>query len=105
MKLFGFTSSKTVDAFAKELAHEFANRYPLSGKKELKKSSLEKQIERSLSEFYAKAKAFKQEHKLGVFKRARLAKTFQDEMRVLGYDADTVTKITTGLVTVALSGK
>jgi hypothetical protein len=105
MKWFSFTSAKVVDAFANELAKEFARRYPLSGNAATMKKTTEKQIERTMEELFAKAKAFKVEHRLGIFKRARLAKTFQDELRKLGYDPGVVNKVTTGLVTSVLSGR
>jgi hypothetical protein len=53
---------------------------------------------------YARAKAFRQEKRLGVINRARFAKSFQDELVSLGFAADLVSRVTTALVAAALSG-
>lgn len=102
MKLFKFTSRQRVDAVASELAAEFSRLCPLSGMQSGRPLS-DKYIERGLSEIYARAKTFRKENRLGIFKRARLAKIFQEELTKRGYDADLVGRVTTALVAVALS--
>ncbi len=104
MKLFSFMSGGLVDGVAKELANEFAKACPLSGSTG-KKDELEKRVEKALSGIFIRAKAFRETHHLGIFKRARLAKKFQDEMLAHGYEADLVNRVTTALVANALSAK
>lgn len=102
MKFFNFVCGKLVDSFAKELAKDFAKACPLTGAINGKRDP-GKQAEKALADIFKRASSFRQEQRLGVFKRARLAKKFQDELRALGYDADMVNRVTTALVTNALS--
>lgn len=105
MWFFSFVSNKTVDSFAKELVADFAHQCPLGQKPIMKGGAFEKKVDSVLSSLYARAKTFRNERRLGVFKRARLAKTFQDELISVGYPVDVVNKITTALVASALTGK
>lgn len=102
MKLFNFVSGKAVDAFAKELAQNFARACPLRGSAN-KSRDFEKQVQQALNDVFKCAKVFRTEQGLGILKRARLAKKFQDELVALGYDAELVNRVTTALVTSALS--
>jgi len=105
MKLFSFTSGKVVDAYARKLAQDFfkscARPMATSGKDKV----FEKKADQVLLSIYARAKAFRMERRLWVFNRARFAKSFQDEMFKLGYEADLVKRVTKALVTSALLGK
>lgn len=114
MKLFESASRNLVDGCASNLAAEFSRLCPLpenepkasfEGRpKPSGRTPSEKAIEYALAEIFAKAKAFRRENRLGIFKRARLARIFQDELAKRGYDADLVTKVTTALVAAALTG-
>ncbi len=103
MSLFGFTSRKRVDECAKHLALEFSRLCPLSGHVNSIKNA-EKKVESALSGIYREARAFRRQNGLGVFRRARFAKVFQDELARLGYPPELFTKVTTALVVNALSG-
>jgi hypothetical protein len=106
MKLFGWTSNKVVDTRARELAQRLFVLCPQPKEFSKKKSAeFEKRIDGAMRDIFAQAKAFRAEHGLGIFKRARFAKIFQDELMRQGYDGATVGKVTTALVTAALSGK
>lgn len=102
MWLFSFTSRKKVDEFAIGLASEFTRLCPVSGKQSGRPLS-EQTIDRALSGIYARARSFRQENRLGIFKRARLAKVFQAELLKQGHKADLVGRVTTALVASALS--
>lgn len=104
MNFFSFVSGKTVDAFAKELAERFSRACPLRGAN-VKDRDFERQVQRALDDIFDRAKAFRQEKNLGIFKRARLAKQFQDQLVALGYEVDLVSRVTTALVATALSAK
>lgn len=105
MKLFGFTPGKAVDVYARQLAQDFfkACSRPMatSGKDKV----FEKKADQVLLSLYARAKAFRMEKRLGIVNRARMAKSFQDEMLKLGYAPDLAKRVTTALVTSALLGK
>lgn len=105
MVFFDFFSNKSVDVFAKELVADFVRQCPLGQRPVMKGGTFEKKVDAVLSALFVRAKAFRTEHRLGVFKRARLAKKFQDELVAAGYPADVVNKITTAMVAAALSGK
>ncbi|MBM3358614.1 MAG: hypothetical protein FJY54_12915 [Betaproteobacteria bacterium] len=99
MGLFGSVSGKQVDEFAKTLAQEVAKRYPPTmdqGSGERKVS--QKRLSSILEEAFEKAVAYKAEHKLGVYKKARLSNTFRWELQELGYTEKFVEVATEGLV-------
>lgn len=99
MKLFGSVSGKQVDEFARDLVQELAKRYPPTmdtGAAERRIS--QKRLTAILEEAFGKALAFKKEHKLGVYKRARLSNTFRWELADLGYSEKFIEVATEGLV-------
>ena len=97
MALFGAVSSKQVDAFAKELAEDLSKRYPPALDQGGQTLS-EKRLARILEEVCNKALAFKNEHKLGVYKKARLGNTFRWELEEKGYSKIFIETATEGLV-------
>jgi hypothetical protein len=98
MALFGSVSSKEVDAFAKELADELAKRYPPANEQGSGKSSSQKRLSSILEDVCNKALRFKTEHKLGVYKKARLGNTFRWELEERGYSKMFIETATEGLV-------
>ena len=99
MGLFGSVSSKAVDEFAKSLALEIAKRYPPaldqgSGERRLS----QKRLTAILEDAYQKAIEFKTQHKLGVYKKARLGNAFRWELEELGYSKKFIETATEGLV-------
>jgi hypothetical protein len=99
MGLFGSVSGKDVDQFAKGLAQGIAKRYPPAmdqGSAERKLS--EKRLAVILEEVFGKAHDYKNENKLGVYKKARLSNTFRWELQELGYTKPFVELATEGLV-------
>ena len=98
MALFGGISSKEVDAFAKELADELSKRYPPMLDKSGQPTLSEKRLTRILEDVCNKAAAFKNEHKLGVYKKARLGNTFRWELEERGYSKMFIETATEGLV-------
>jgi hypothetical protein len=95
MALFGSVSSKEVDAFAKQLADELAKRYPPAKEQQ---SAAEKRLSSILEDICNKALRFKSEHKLGVYKKARLGNTFRWELEERGYSKMFIETATEGLV-------
>lgn len=95
---FNWFSGKQIDAFSRELAREFASRYPLemAGKTPDKKG--EKKLGRALNHVYSQAKAFQQERRLGIYGTARLGNGFKWELRELGYRHEFIEETTKGLI-------
>ncbi|HZM44619.1 MAG TPA: hypothetical protein VFC14_07290 [Burkholderiales bacterium] len=99
MGLFGSVSSKGVDQFAKELAQAIAKRYPPTmdqGSAERKIS--QKRLSTILEETFSRAVDFRDQHRLGLYKKARLGNTFRWELTELGYSKQFVETATEGLV-------
>jgi len=63
-----------------------------------------KSLEQKVDALFEKATAFRKEHKLGIYKKARLANTFRWEMKERGYDDSFIEMITEKLV-IAVSKK
>lgn len=105
MGLFGSVSGKQVDEFARSLAAEIFKLRPPEGKIAPGNPGLSlKNLERKVDELFEKATAYRKEHKLGIYKKARLANTFRWEMTEHGYDAGFTEAVTEKLV-VAVSKK
>lgn len=99
MGLFGSVSSKEVDAFAKDLAQELAKRYPPAldrgnGAQRLS----QKRLTAILEDTCSKAVEFRKQHKLGIYKKARLGNTFRWQLEELGYGKEFIEAATEGLV-------
>ena len=98
MALFGSVSGKEVDRFAKQLAEEIAKQYPPALDKGGERMLSEKRLTRILEDVCNQAAAFKKQHKLGVYKKARLGNTFRWELEELGYSKRFIETATEGLV-------
>jgi hypothetical protein len=98
MALFGSASSKEVDAFARELADELSKRYPPAKEKSGQQPASEKRLSTILEDICNRALRFKNEHKLGVYKKARLGNTFRWELEERGYSKMFIETATEGLV-------
>ena len=98
MALFGSVSGKEVDRFAKQLAEGLAKQYPPALDKSGERMLSEKRLTRILDDVCSQAAAYKNEHKLGVYKKARLGNTFRWELEELGYSKKFVETATEGLV-------
>lgn len=98
MALFGSVSGKEVDRFAKQLAQEVAKQYPPALDKGGERTLSEKRLTRILEDVCKQAATFREEHKLGVYKKARLGNTFRWELEELGYSKKFIETATEGLV-------
>jgi hypothetical protein len=98
MALFGTVSSKEVDAFAVGLAQDLAKRYPPALDKGSERKISQKRLTSILENTFDRAKEFKLQHKLGVYKKARLGNTFRWELQEMGYSEKFIEVATEGLV-------
>jgi hypothetical protein len=90
---------KEVDALGKSLARELAERVPpstLTGRGAWRPKDQAK-LTNALRDVFLKVDDFHRARKLGVLKRARLSKSFQDELAVQGYAEDFVKEATFGV--------
>jgi hypothetical protein len=103
MGLFGSVSSKQVDDFAKSLVQEIAQHFPVAPGEDKRRNSDKKRLS-VIRDVLRKAKDFSAQHKLGVYKKARLANTFRWELQEKGYNTEFIEFATEGLV-MRMTGK
>lgn len=105
MGLFGSASGKQVDDFARKLVDEVYRLRAPDGKSGSGSPGVSlRNLEQKVDTLFESATAFRAEHKLGIYKKARLANTFRWEMKERGYDEAFIEMITEKLV-VAVSKK
>jgi hypothetical protein len=98
MGLFGSVSGKDIDTFAKGLVQELAKRYPPALDKGNERKISQKRLTTILEDTYTRAVEFRGQHKLGIYKKARLGNTFRWELQDMGYSAKFVELATEGLI-------
>ena len=98
MGLFGSASGNDIDTFAKALAQDLAKRYPPALDKGNERKISQKRLTTILEDTYTRAVAYKTEHKLGVYKKARLGNTFRWELQDMGYSEKFVELATEGMI-------
>jgi len=98
MGIFGSVSGKEVDEFAKGLARELAERWPPDALKRGEKKYSPERLASSLDGIFNRAVGYKNQHKLGIYKKARLGNTFRWELEALGYDKAFIEDVTQRLV-------
>ena len=100
--MFGFGSKNSaIDAFAHEICVDLCKRFPPSREVELggDKKKLGLKLGNALAEMQKRVVAFQLEHDLGVYGKARLLRSIQEEMEGLAYSASMVSAVTELLVT------
>jgi hypothetical protein len=98
MALFGSVSGKDVDTFAKGLVQDLAKRYPPALDKGNERKISQKRLTSMLEDTFNRAIEFRRQHKLGVYKKARLGNTFRWELQELGYSDKFIEIATEGLI-------
>lgn len=96
--VFQLFTGKKIDVFAKQIASDLAKRFPPSSEEGESRKISPKGLSNILESMYVKACTFKEEHKLGVYKVARLSNTFKWELKELGYSAQFIDVATEGLI-------
>lgn len=95
---FTWFTSKQVDAFSRELAREFASRYPVDMAARTPDKKSEKKLGRTLNHIYRQAQEFGRDRGLGVYGTARLGNGFKWELRELGYRQEFIEETTKALI-------
>lgn len=85
MNIFGSVSGKQVDEFAKGLVAEIAAYYPPAPDASGVRKTSQKKVASVLEGALKKAADFKKQHKLGIYKTARLSNTVRWQMTDMGY--------------------
>lgn len=97
MGWFGSVSGAQVDEFAKSLVRELGRYYPPPHEATARKVSQKKMLS-VMDDLFTRAREFRKQHKLGVYKKARLANAFRWELQEKGYDAKFVELATESLL-------
>ena len=98
MGLFGSVSGKQIDEFAQGLAQELSKRYPPALDRGNERRISQKRLTTILEDTFQRAGEYKKQHKLGVYKKARLGNTFRWELQDMGYSKQFVEVATEGLI-------
>jgi len=99
MGIFGSVSTKQVDEFAKTLASELAKQCPPDPERGAGKPNVTpKRLMTTLEQICGKALGYREQHNLGIYKKARLGNTFRWELTALGYTKDFVDDVTQRLI-------
>jgi hypothetical protein len=85
-------------SFSKGLAQDLAKRYPPALDKGNERRISQKRLTTILEDTFNRAREFRQQHKLGVYKKARLGNTFRWELEEMGYSEKFVELATEGLI-------
>jgi len=85
MGIFGTVSSKEIDEFARALVGEIAKYYPPSPDAGAQRKVAQRKVASVLEGALKKAVDFKNQHKLGIYKKARLGNTLRWELKERGY--------------------
>jgi hypothetical protein len=89
---------RKIDDFSRQLAEQFASRYPPELSSESHNKKREKKLGRALNHVYKLARDFKHDRRLGVYGTARLGNGFKWELREMGYHHDFIEEATKGLI-------
>ncbi len=98
MGVLGVFNTRELEEFATVLASDLARRFPPASEARTDPGATH-QIKVILEGLAARAVRYHDEHKLGVYKKAKLANVFKWKLSELGYSADFIDKATKELAT------
>jgi hypothetical protein len=98
MAIFGFLNTRELEGFAAGLAEDLGRRFPPASEGRTDPGA-KHQIKVILEGLAARAVRYHAQHKLGIYKKAKLANVFKWKLSELGYSADFVDHATKELVT------
>jgi len=84
MALLKFLDTTDIEAFATALANDLVRRYPPASESR-KDPAAANQLDVILKGLGARAQRYRAEHKLGIYKKAKLGNTFRWKLNELGY--------------------
>ena len=98
MALLGLIDTKELEAFAAGLAADLGRRFPPASEARTDPGAAH-QISVILAGLSARAVRYHEEHKLGVYRKAKLGNVFKWKLTELGYSAQFVDRATREIVT------
>lgn len=98
MGLFGLMNTRELDAFAAGLAEDLGRRFPPSSEARTDPGA-KQQLGVITEGLAARAVRFHQQHKLGIYRKAKLANVFRWKLAELGYSKAFIERVTKDIVT------
>lgn len=98
MALFGLVDTRELETFADTLATDLGRRYPPASEGRTDPGA-KRQLAIIVDGLSARTLRFHEEHRLGVYRKAKLANVFRWKLKELGYSAKFVDDVTRRLVT------
>lgn len=98
MRILKFLDTRELEEFAVGLATDLARRFPPTSEKRTDAGAVH-QIKVILEGLAARAVRYHDQHKLGVYKKAKLANVFQWKLKDLGYSPAFIERATKEIVT------
>jgi hypothetical protein len=98
MALLGLFDTKEIEEFAKALADDFGRRFPPASEARTDKGAT-RQVEVIVDGLSARAIRFREDRKLGLYKKAKLANVFRWRLTELGYSKPFVERISKAVAT------
>jgi len=98
MAIFKFLDTRELEEFAAVLAADLARRFPPASEARTD-PGVAHQIKVILEGLGARAVRYHEQHKLGVYKKAKLGNVFKWKLKELGYSAEFAERATQELVT------
>jgi hypothetical protein len=95
---FSFLDTRELEGFAAGLAEDLARRFPPASESRTDPGAVH-QIKVILEGLAVRAIRYREQHKLGIYKKAKLGNVFRWKLTELGYSADFVERATKELVT------
>ena len=97
--IFGLFRDEELDRFAKGLAKELSTRIsPVAlGAEQPPNSKAQATVAKALQHVSLAVQNYRRSHKVGLFKKVRLSKVFQDELASLGYQEEFIKDVTWAL--------
>jgi hypothetical protein len=96
--MFKFLNTKELEKFAAGLADDLGRRFPPASEKRTD-SGVVHQRKVILDELAARALRYHEQHKLGIYKKAKLGNVFRWKLKELGYSDEFVENATKEIVT------
>ena len=91
-------NTREVEAFATVLANDLGRRFPPASEARTDPGA-KTQLKVILDGLGARAVRYRQEHNLGIYRKAKLGNTFKWKLRDLGYSADFCERATKEIIT------
>jgi len=94
--VFGLFLDKGLDDFARGMAKELSSRIPPDtlDAERAANPKFKATLARALQHLFANVQGYCRDHNVGLLKKARLSKVFQDELVGLGFPKDFVREVT-----------